>query len=167
MATHYQIFSHSLKQNIKTGILNRILITFYHLQLIFGDFLKFSSPCVRIMSSLQLQENDLLSCRKYSCVKSQFWPVSGPVSSISVLLILGLELVDLELQVVHLSEPPYPRSVEARGSLRWKKLCWGGSSSAPAPSPLTGGIPSPPHPHKPKPGPLPSAPLTCVSLRCP
>lgn len=38
VATHYQIFSHSLKQNIKTGILNRILITFYHLQLIFGDF---------------------------------------------------------------------------------------------------------------------------------
>ena len=98
------------------------------------------------MSSLQLQENDLLSCRKYSCVKNQFWPVSGPMSSISVLLILGLEIVDLELQVVHLSEPPYPRDVEALGSLRWKKLCWGGSSSAPAPSPLTGGIPSAPPP---------------------
>ena len=59
-------------------------------------------------------------------MKSHFWPVSHPMSSISVLLILGL--------VVHLREPLYPRVGEALGSLRWNKPCWDGS--APAWTPL-------------------------------
>jgi hypothetical protein len=41
----------------------------------------------------------------------------------SIFLFLGDEIVGLELHVIHLHKPLYPRDVKALGILRWKKVC--------------------------------------------
>lgn len=84
------------------------------------------------------------------------------MSRISVFLILSLEIVDLELQVVHLSEPPYQGcGVTWRLEIEKAMLVW--IQSAPAPTRLHWWYPLGPAPVAQTKAPALSSAYTCLS----